>query len=584
MTERLSGLDFLKKNEIKNKTCVMDRPFAFISYSHDEHDTQIVRNVFHTLYNRGYNLWIDTANMPHDENAWTRSALNALRNLNCTFAFFFRSESSMSKSTIAKELETIKRLRHVGDIVTVDIWHEENNTAESVYEELLNDVEDLASFDACERICNIVSIANSAIRLMADAQNDISRLADAMEEELQRRNVQPQAVAEVTETIPAKPATEEALKTSLTEPAAADTPETIPAKPAAAETPEESTFKTESVESKPAAGPSFSGQAISLPDFLAKYSNSSFKKDTFQKIRLAGAGEYAKFSTEFFDSSYLVVWDFVMKLLKEQGEAYIHFVNEKNAGAKNPPFITAQEHQHRKEQNSPVTYRRLELPGLDNYAMCRHYGQYGWVSDVLRKRIQEMGMPLDAFSFEYVEPAQAWREPVAPEAAAPESVALESAAPKTAAPVKPEEPEMPDMPAGGITKPVDLSGKIGKQRKRAAAVNGYDFDFYGQPFRGLPLNKMMLTVFRGLLDSHPDKLDLLLDKLPCLGEGIAIAPDARPATFRAGITVEIGGRSISIGTSLGQTQVKSYIERLVQLCGEPADCLIVYNEDWRNGK
>lgn len=143
---------------------------------------------------------------------------------------------------------------------------------------------------------------------------------------------------------------------------------------------------------------------------------------------------------------------------------------------------------------------------------------------------------------------------------------------------------MPDMPAGGITKPVDLSGKIGKQRKRAAAVNGYDFDFYGQPFRGLPLNKMMLTVFRGLLDSHPDKLDLLLDKLPCLGEGIAIAPDARPATFRAGITVEIGGRSISIGTSLGQTQVKSYIERLVQLCGEPADCLIVYNEDWRNGK
>lgn len=534
MTERLSGLDFLKKNEIKNKTCVMDRPFAFISYSHDEHDTQIVRNVFHTLYNRGYNLWIDTANMPHDENAWTRSALNALRNLNCTFAFFFRSESSMSKSTIAKELETIKRLRHVGDIVTVDIWHEENNTAESVYEELLNDVEDLASFDACERICNIVSIANSAIRLMADAQNDISRLADAMEEELQRRNVQPRAVAEATEAIPVKPA----------------------------------------------AGPSFSGQAISLPDFLAKYSNSSFKKDTFQKIRLAGAGEYAKFSTEFFDSSYLVVWDFVMKLVKEQGEAYIHFVNEKNAGAKNPPFITAQEHQHRKEQNSPVTYRRLELPGLDNYAMCRHYGQYGWVSDVLRKRIQEMGMPLDAFSFEYVEPCQACQEPIAPEAAA----APESSAPETAVPAKPEEPEMPDMPAGGITKPVDLSGKIGKQRKRAAAVNGYDFDFYGQPFRGLPLNKMMLTVFRGLLDSHPDKLDLLLDKLPCLGEGIAIAPDARPATFRAGITVEIGGRSISIGTSLGQTQVKSYIERLVQLCGEPADCLIVYNEDWRNGK
>ena len=67
MIERLSGLEFLKKNEIKDKTCDMNRPFAFISYSHDEHDTQIVLNVFHALYNRGYNLWIDIANMPHDE-------------------------------------------------------------------------------------------------------------------------------------------------------------------------------------------------------------------------------------------------------------------------------------------------------------------------------------------------------------------------------------------------------------------------------------------------------------------------------------------------------------------------------------
>ena len=32
MIERLSGLEFLKKNEIKDKTCDMNRPFAFISY------------------------------------------------------------------------------------------------------------------------------------------------------------------------------------------------------------------------------------------------------------------------------------------------------------------------------------------------------------------------------------------------------------------------------------------------------------------------------------------------------------------------------------------------------------------------
>ena len=111
------------------------------------------------------------------------------------------------------------------------------------------------------------------------------------------------------------------------------------------------------------------------------------------------------------------------------------------------------------------------------------------------------------------------------------------------------------------------------------AADGYDFDLFGQPFRGQPLNKMMLTVFCRLLESHPDKLDLLLDKLPCLGEGIEIGPDARPTTFRMGTTIEIEGRSISIGTSLGSAQVKGYMKRLMQLCGEPADGLIIYNNN-----
>lgn len=42
MPQELVGLEFLKKNRIKDKACNMHEPFAFISYFHDEYDTQIV--------------------------------------------------------------------------------------------------------------------------------------------------------------------------------------------------------------------------------------------------------------------------------------------------------------------------------------------------------------------------------------------------------------------------------------------------------------------------------------------------------------------------------------------------------------
>ena len=43
--EELIGLAYLKKNEIKNKTCDESRPYAFISYSHDPHDSQDRKSV-----------------------------------------------------------------------------------------------------------------------------------------------------------------------------------------------------------------------------------------------------------------------------------------------------------------------------------------------------------------------------------------------------------------------------------------------------------------------------------------------------------------------------------------------------------
>ena len=34
--------------------------------------------------------------------------------------------------------------------------------------------------------------------------------------------------------------------------------------------------------------------------------------------------------------------------------------------------------------------------------MCRHYGQYGWIDSFLKKRMQELEMPLEMFSIEYL--------------------------------------------------------------------------------------------------------------------------------------------------------------------------------------
>ncbi len=183
MAQELTGLEYLKKKEIKNMKCDMDKPYAFISYSHDDYDSQIVMNVFKQLTSRGHNLWIDTANMPADEHTWKKSARDALRNKNCKIAFFFRSESSMIKNTIAKELGTIILLKHIKSIVTVDIWHEEGMDADTYYADVLNDGTE-EEIDACDKICESVDTECKAIRFATDARNDILSLVDEMEEEL----------------------------------------------------------------------------------------------------------------------------------------------------------------------------------------------------------------------------------------------------------------------------------------------------------------------------------------------------------------------------------------------------------------
>lgn len=554
----IEGLRFLKANKIKNKVCDYTRPYAFISYSHDPDDTRIVREVFTRLYDKGYNLWIDTANIPHNQNDWSEAASDALRNKKCSFAFFFRSESSMGKDTIAEELEMIDDLHHIGDIVTVDIWKQAENTAK-LHRVKLRNGNDKDALRACNRICNVVSVANSAIRLEADVQNDVIKLAEAMEEELRDRGIQPVRTGKPD--IDGGTGTGDGTGTSDGDGTGTgggkgtgdgDDKGTGDGKGTGGGTDIDGGTDINSCDKI---------RSISLPAFLKKYNNNTFKKDTFQRVRLVGQGEYAKYSSDYYPSTYFLVWGFVENLLKEKGEEYIHFVNGKNSGTKNPPFITVAEHERRKEEKHPVTYRRLELPGLEGYSMCRHYSQYDWVSTVLRKRILELGMPLDAFSFAYEKPGQ---EQESEEPEEPTVVLTE-----------PDTPVKPDVPTGGIKGPVTLIGEEPKRQRQVVAPNGYSFTLYGERYEGLILRRMMLTVFKKTMDRHPDKLDLLLDDLPCLELGDLFESKGGTATFRSGEIYTVNGTMVSIGTSLGQSQVLDYIRRLMRICGEPREALTI---------
>ena len=180
MNQEIQGLEYLQKNEIKNMKCDMDKPFAFISYSHDDYDAQIVMNVFKQLMKKGYNLWIDVANIPVNQDSWTKPAKSALRNKNCKLAILFRSEISLVTENIKKELEKIDVDKQI--IKSIDIWHAKDMNAEKFRQEIINSGSITEKIkEICDDIFDIVKKDCNAIRLASDAKNDILNLVDHME-------------------------------------------------------------------------------------------------------------------------------------------------------------------------------------------------------------------------------------------------------------------------------------------------------------------------------------------------------------------------------------------------------------------
>ena len=197
---------YLTENRIESAECDMNHSFAFISYAHTVHDMDIVRYVFEELTRRGYNLWLDAANIPHDRNSWKNAAFTALETSvkNCRLLLYFRSEESITRRTIADELETYKRTTGgKGEIVTVEIYENERIHTKTLLQDMNITTEGKEGseltraqekIDSYNKICDIINSSCSAIQYndRKGVNKDRERLVDEIEKELNRHGIHQQ--------------------------------------------------------------------------------------------------------------------------------------------------------------------------------------------------------------------------------------------------------------------------------------------------------------------------------------------------------------------------------------------------------
>lgn len=198
------GWEYLQENRIEGMECDLEHNFAFISYAHTPHDQRIVDKVFKRLSDRGYNLWIDTANMPYSADHWKDSADKALREHKdtCKMVLYFRSEDSITRETIYKELDSFSKINGPGysdNIVTVGIYNDPSLHTRTFKEKLCTEAESadpnteagkkaIKKAECITNICGLVSESCKAIQL-TDVKNSIEKLCDLIEERLAEHGV-----------------------------------------------------------------------------------------------------------------------------------------------------------------------------------------------------------------------------------------------------------------------------------------------------------------------------------------------------------------------------------------------------------
>ena len=101
MSSKNSGPDFIIKK------CDTNSPYVFISYS--SMNEQTVHEDVAEFQRRGYNVWVDCANVDLTKDSWRDDVYPAVASENCKKVLFYLSEDSLLSENCAKELEELKK-------------------------------------------------------------------------------------------------------------------------------------------------------------------------------------------------------------------------------------------------------------------------------------------------------------------------------------------------------------------------------------------------------------------------------------------------------------------------------------------
>lgn len=533
MGQKLNGLEYLKANQINHMYCDENKPYAFISYSHDDEDSQIVMNVFRKLSEKGFNLWIDLANMPHDENSWKQCAEDALMRKECKLAFFFRSETSLIKETILEELQNISdeinEANHMEVIVAVDIWHEDDMDAKKYLSVLRNDrrmamqrndnkcnkKNKRDSLSICKDICQIVRTDCKAIRLKEDMNSNIFELVNEMADILSQKGIKPE---------PKILSKEQECKNL------------------------EST--------SPIMNISDERGKISLSDFLIQYNNKSFKKTTFYKFKLVGCNGYERYGTDYFDSAYQLSWSFVMCLIEEKGMQFIKLVNKNHPKMKNPIFISQEEYERLEDKKK---YRKIEGNCSSTYYMYRNYSQYDWIDSVLKQRLRDLEIPIEDFHFEYIKE-------------------------KTTTEV--DTTELSDIPK-------DDENKRERSKK---VIDCYIYSLWGNEYSATKLSTMMHDVFDLIAKKYPERiLTMARDNgITAVAYKSDVdnknLPESKLNYFSAKKEHKVGEQMYYVSTRYNREQGIKQLEKMLQICEGTSEKFYIisspqkFKKNIKNGK
>lgn len=291
---------------------------------------------------------------------------------------------------------------------------------------------------------------------------------------------------------------------------------------------------------------------ITLIDFLKKYNNSTFKKSTYTKFRLVGSNGYERYTTEYSDSAFDLVWNFVMSLIREKGMDYINAVNEKHSGLKNPVFISQEEYDKRNDQ---LKYRKIDVDGINPYYMYRHYGQFQWIDTVLKPRLMEFGLRLEDFSFDFMTgdeiPETNTQNPV-------QSCAMPA--------------EQNDATANAVANQT-----METQENRFADV--FTYSLWGEPHTAKTLAGIMHDVFDLIAEKYASNIPAIArdNRVSALALMQDVdeqkLPPNKLSYFRVKKAHSVDGEQYYVGTSYNREQGIAQLKKMLQICEGSANAL-----------